>query len=141
MKHSKASLFLMEMILVLLFFSLASCICVQLFVKSNLLSNKTKELTCAVGLAQNAAEAFYGTDGDIQQMASLFPGSIASSEDASLTIYKDGYVCTVAVSDSSDGFFLIGDIYVSAVNEMTKNVYSLSVKKYIATGGASHGHK
>lgn len=140
MKHSKASLFLMEMILVLLFFSLASGICAQLFVKSNLLSNKTKEITCAVGMAQNAAEAFYGTNGDVVEMSTLFPGSIASVENASLTFYKDAYVCTVSVYDTADGF-LMGDIYVSSLDEITENVYSLSVKKYLAAGGTSHGQK
>lgn len=41
MKHSKSGLFLMELIVAFLFFSLASAICVQLFVKADTINEES----------------------------------------------------------------------------------------------------
>ncbi len=50
MKHrnraQSSSLFLLELILAILFFSLASAVCVQFFVKSHLLSRDARNLNC-----------------------------------------------------------------------------------------------
>lgn len=138
MKHSKASLFLMELILVLLFFSIASCICVQLFVKSGILSTKTKQLTYAVGMAQNTAEVFYATDGDMNAIATLYSDCPVTFDGPALSYSKDGYCCTLTVSSTEDNF-LEGDIHITSLDNPSESIYSLSVKQYIAPGGASHG--
>lgn len=54
---SKSSLFLIEMIIVILVFSLASAICASLFVNARLTSLKSTQLTMAVTRCQNAVEA------------------------------------------------------------------------------------
>jgi type II secretory pathway pseudopilin PulG len=54
---SKSSLFLIEMIVVILFFSIAGAICVSLFVQARLISLESTRLTLAVNQCQNAAEA------------------------------------------------------------------------------------
>ena len=71
MKHSKSSLFLMELIIALLFFSLASTVCIRLFVKAHSLSAQTVDQNYAVNYAQNMAEAFLGCDGDLQALQAL----------------------------------------------------------------------
>ena len=48
LSSSRSSLLLMELILAILFFALASAICLQLFVKASLLSRDTQELDRAV---------------------------------------------------------------------------------------------
>ena len=60
---SKASLFLMELIIAILIFSLSSALCVQLFAKAHLLSNKTKDLNHAISLCESVAEVYYGVNG------------------------------------------------------------------------------
>lgn len=139
MKHSKASLFLMELILVLLFFSIASCICVRLFAKSGIISAQTKELTHATGLAQNTAEAFYGFTGDITAIAELFPGSTVSEDGLALSIPGDSQRCILTLSHSEDSF-LWGDICVYSSEDEGNSIYQLSVKQYLPRGGASHGN-
>lgn len=62
---SKAGLFLMELIIAILVFSIAGAVCVQLFAKSYMLSIHSRELSNAVSLAQSQAEIFYGNPGDI----------------------------------------------------------------------------
>ncbi len=51
-----SSLFLMELILAILFFSVASAVCVEFFVKSHLLSRDSEVLTHAVNECAGAAE-------------------------------------------------------------------------------------
>lgn len=138
MKHSKTSLFLMELILVLLFFSIASCVCVQLFAKSGIISAQTKELTNATGMAQNAAEVFYGVSGDMSAIAGQFPGSTLSADGTTLTIPGVSQFCTLTVSYTEDGF-VWGDIFVYSTEDESDSIYQLSVKQYLPTGGISNG--
>lgn len=70
MKHSKSALILMELIIAILFFSLSSSVCIQLFVKSHLLSKQTTDENHAIIQAQNLAESFLASDGDM--MITLF---------------------------------------------------------------------
>ena len=72
--NSGTSLFLMEMILALLFLSLSSAACIQIFAaarKSRLQAeqwNQIQALTTSVG------EVLKGTDGTDEQILSLLPG-------------------------------------------------------------------
>lgn len=83
--NSGTSLFLMEMILALLFLSLSSAACIQIFAaarKSRLQAeqwNQIQALTTSVG------EVLEGTDGTDEQILSLLPGGI--KKDTSLIWY------------------------------------------------------
>lgn len=57
-RAQSSSLFLMELILAILFFSITSAVCVQFFVKSHLLSRESKALAQAVNECANIAEVF-----------------------------------------------------------------------------------
>lgn len=82
-KSSKSELFLMELILSILFFSLAGAVCIQMFVRSHLLSNESVELNHAVEWCQNIAEGFYGCEGNVTELVNLFDNlySDTSTED------------------------------------------------------------
>ena len=54
--RSKASLFLMEQLIMVLVFALAAALCLQVFVRSEEISVETARREEAVFLAQNAAE-------------------------------------------------------------------------------------
>lgn len=54
--NSKSSLFLMEMMIAILFFSLASAVCLRMFTRSSQMSKDTTNLNMAVNQAGNAAE-------------------------------------------------------------------------------------
>lgn len=92
----------MELIIAILFFSLAAAICIQLFVKSHMISEHSIVLNHSILLAQNTAEIFYATNGDPEKMASLLgcgesfgTAAIADSDNAStLTLfYTDKFDC------------------------------------------------
>ena len=57
-RAQSSSLFLMELILAILFFSITSAVCVQFFVKSHLLSRESKALAQAVNESTNNAVIF-----------------------------------------------------------------------------------
>ena len=68
--HSGSSLFLMELILAILFFSVASAVCVQLFARAHTASEQSAALNRAVLAAESAAEAFKGA-ADLDEAARL----------------------------------------------------------------------
>lgn len=65
---SKATLFLMEQLVMLLVFALAAALCLGIFVRADSISAETKRRDEAVNLACNAAELLKAT-GDPQQTA------------------------------------------------------------------------
>lgn len=83
---SKTSLFLMELIIAIFFFSLAGAVCIQLFVRSHVISNSSVELNYGVLWAQNVAEAFCGCNGNIGQMAALLEDSVTRDDGGMQTL-------------------------------------------------------
>ncbi len=71
-----SSLFLIELILAILFFSVASAVCVQLFVKSHLLSTDSNALNHAVNECANVAEIIAsasGADDALDKLEAVYP--------------------------------------------------------------------
>ena len=118
----------MELIIALLFFSLASTVCVRLFVKSATLSQDTVDLTYAVSQAQNLAECYSSCDGDIVQVHFLFPGS-EILEDNVLVIEEDGIFSTLTFFPEDENGLISGDILIS--NADGEEIYSLQVLHHI----------
>ncbi len=83
----------MELIIVILFFALASAICLRLFVGAHLLAEKDKNLNHALIWSQNYSECFYGCKGRVLQMSNQYPGafvSLADNEtDGSIVLFFD----------------------------------------------------
>lgn len=102
-KSSKSGLFLMELILSILFFSLSSAICIQLFVKSHLISQQSLDLNHALEDCQNVAEAFYGCNGDIDEMMLLFDHSFQKNPDVPTFFLEElPYTVSVTVLEKED---------------------------------------
>ena len=85
--HSGSSLFLMELILAILFFSVASAVCVQLFARAHTASEQSAALNRAVLAAESAAEAFKGA-ADLDEAARL-TGAHAGDAPGVLTAWYD----------------------------------------------------
>jgi len=69
MKHSKTSLFLMELIISILFFIIAGAVCVQLFVKSHQISTDSVSLNHSIRWCENIAELLQANEGDLSKVA------------------------------------------------------------------------
>ena len=85
---SRSSMFLVELIITILFFSLASVVCVRLFLYAHKISSDSQVQTEAVTLAQNAAESFLAADGNIDQfgefMSAVLNFSISEMDSAEM---------------------------------------------------------
>ncbi len=82
MRSSKLSLFLMELIIAIFFFSLSAAVCVRLFASAHTLSENTETLENSVMWTQNLSEAFEAEKGDLDGIARLFPNSYVSKDPA-----------------------------------------------------------
>lgn len=72
MQKSKSALFLMELIIVIFFFALTSAVCLQVFVKAHVVSERTKNMNEAVLWADNASEIFYEYGEDVEKVKATF---------------------------------------------------------------------
>ncbi len=95
-KSSRSALFLMELIFSILFFALASAVCVQLFVKAHLLSVSTQELNHALTSAQSAAACLQAKQGDAA--AAL---GVLGSEGTADTLYYNADWQPCAAADAA----------------------------------------
>lgn len=153
-----SSLFLMELILAILFFSAASAICVQFFVRSHLLNLDSDNLSHAVNECSGAAEAVCSSDGISETAAllqSLYPDGIYSGTEGSveaddsqageIRIYYDGsfqpcgeengaYMMVLRLT--TDGSMLHADIqmqtYIPEDGGGTDTIYGLNIQHHIA---------
>ena len=67
MRNSRSSLFLMELVIVILFFSLSSAVCVKLFVKAHQMDQNTVNMNHAMIWIQNYAEQFRSNPANINE--------------------------------------------------------------------------
>lgn len=147
MKHrnraQSSSLFLLELILAILFFSLASAICVQFFVKSHLLSRDARNLNYAVNECSGIAEivnASSETADALRLIQKLYENAEADKDVASsIRIYYDGAFAPCAQADGAyalvtaltekDGM-LAADISMEDVAS-GGSIYQLTVKHHL----------
>lgn len=88
---SKASLFLMELIIAVLFFSISSAICTQLFVKSHIISQQTVSENHTVLWVQNISEVFLSNNGNFQTCKDIFHEQASPDCHAALSGLTEAY--------------------------------------------------
>ncbi|MBR1642272.1 MAG: hypothetical protein IJ683_08130 [Butyrivibrio sp.] len=93
-RSSQLSLFLMELIVAIMFFSLSAAVCVRLFASAHILAEKTGNLESAIMWTQNLSEVYVSKNGDLEQIASL---------------YTDAYLSKSSEDDTTSSLILIFD--------------------------------
>ena len=135
----KSSLFLIELILAIAFFSLASAVCVQLFVKSHLLSKEAAQLNTGVNLVTSAAEIFRQSYGDMDAVTDFMPELEAPNSKDFYTAYynEEGlpcaksdadYILTLTPERTEDTAFAVIKILLKGNNN---SVYELPVQIHV----------
>ena len=136
---SKSSLFLMELIISILFFSLSSAVCIQLFVKAHNLDLETTTQNHGVLCAQNIAEEFLGVDGDSTALGDLFSYEETASDTSSMNIYfnkkwdecpKDSAIYTASIAFETKPSLLNANISIQEISQ-TATIYELTISKHI----------
>lgn len=84
--RSKASLMLMEQLVMVLVFALAAALCLGVFVKADGISKETALRDRAVILAQNGAEVMKSCSGDLKTAADILGGT---ADETTVTV-QDG---------------------------------------------------
>ena len=132
----RSSLFLMELIIAILFFSLAATICVRIFVKSHALEQESVDLNHAVNAATSVAEIFRSQENVYSVLQEHFPtGELAENAyhifydtDWNLCGASDAdYIVTLHTKPSAP--FLLGTVDVTHGENA---LYQLDLKKYMA---------
>ena len=85
--RSKSSLFLMEIIIVLCFFSLSAAICMKVFASAKVKTDYARDLTNATYAAESLAESFKAEKLDGTMMTTVYPN--ATNYDGIFTVYYD----------------------------------------------------
>lgn len=132
---SKSALFLMELILAIFFFSLASAVCIQLFVKAHLIAVSTTNKNHAVLWAQNIAETYLGTDADFDVTVSALDATSVS--DDAFCLYFDSewnltssahavFIASVATQSVSN----MNTARITLTDASDNIIYQLAVSKH-----------
>ena len=115
-----SSLFLLELILAVLFFSVASALCIQIFTKAHLMSQDARDLNFAVNEVSSMAEQM--PDDSLQNAAAYYDSSYASCEKADAV-----YVLTIHYEPEDT--LLKAHISMDTVAD-NRNIYTLDVTKH-----------
>lgn len=115
-----SSLFLLELILAVLFFSVASALCIQIFTKAHLMSQDARDLNFAVNEVSSMAEQM--PDDSLQDAAAYYDSSYASCEKADAV-----YVLTVHYEPEDT--LLKAHISMDTIAD-NRNIYALDVTKH-----------
>jgi hypothetical protein len=94
----------MELIISILFFSLASTVCIQLFVRSHTLSSDTVALNNAIIQAQNIAEIYNHSDGNPSSILSYYPDADVDNATDSVYIYYDDNWNTDGINETNAAY-------------------------------------
>lgn len=118
--NNTSSLFLLELILAVLFFSVASALCIQIFTKAHLMSQDARDLNFAVNEVSSMAEQM--PNDSLQDAAAYYDSSYASCEKADAV-----YVLTVHYEPEDT--LLKAHISMDTVAD-NRNIFTLDVTKH-----------
>ncbi|MCL1830409.1 MAG: hypothetical protein FWG21_03165 [Oscillospiraceae bacterium] len=108
--RSKSSLFLIELVLVILVFSLSAAVCLRLFFESRLISNESRNISQASLAVQSVADVYKAMKGDYLKTAEFLGGS---ANDDSVDFYYNEI--WEPVDNLADASFII---QLQEINEM-----------------------
>lgn len=118
--NNTSSLFLLELILAVLFFSVASALCIQIFTKAHLMSQDARDLNFAVNEVSSMAEQM--PDDSLQDAAAYYDSSYASCKKADAV-----YVLTVHYEPEDT--LLKAHISMDTIAD-NRNIFTLDVTKH-----------
>ena len=139
MRNSRASLFLMELMISILFFSLSSAVCIQLFVKAHTINTDTEDLSNATLIAQDISELFHHANGDKESLLSYYTGYEVLGDEVLLYFSENTNSCSkenarykATLSFKQDGSYRILTLEITGIQK-EDILYSSTLKKYIRT--------
>lgn len=134
---TKSGLFLIELIIAILFFSLASAICIQLFIKAHFVSSNSEDLSMALNQSQSVAEYFKASNGTSAELVNMLDGELGEKPNEIILNYDKNwntavtnpvYQLSISLDEKNP---VTATISVTKVSDKDNIIYSLETKKYI----------
>lgn len=120
---NRASLVLMEQLIMLLVFALTASVCLRAFIRADQIARETALRDQAVVLAQNGAETLKACDGNLEKAAHILGGEAGRN---GLTVHSDELRLEIELTPS--GILGLGTAQVRVVRiETGKLLFSLTV--------------
>ena len=134
----------MELIVVIMFFSLSAAVCVRLFASAHILAERTKNLENAIMWTQNLSEVYVSVSGDLEEVAKLYPDAyLSTSQDEdgegtlTLVFNKDWEPMEKELSDAAYEIILSSSVMDAATVYADVNDYNVALTGSAATGNIS----
>jgi len=134
--YSKSQIFLLEFIIVVLFFAICSTICISVFMEADSISKESSRNVNSLVLAQNAAECFKASESadldDYYDFDEIKDGHYIAYYDGkfdSTTEENAEYILKIDLNEMDEGV-ISAEISIFETNEKTA-FYKLNVDKYI----------
>ena len=131
----RSSLFLLELMIAILFFSLSAAVCVRFFVKSHTLETQSMDLNHAVTAATSAAEILRSAEDPYNRLLKLFPSGDLGEDTFQIYYDFDWNPCTASkaayrliLKTEYTESFLTGSIQVY---KNKTSLYTLTIEKYL----------
>ena len=132
----KATLFLMELVIVIFFFSICAAICVNMFGSAQQMADDSENLSRAVVEARSAASCYKAADGDLEKTARLLDG--VQLDDSAAVYFDEAWN---KIADSENAQFAVqlkqrehpgeADVYILHLNKASDNtIFSIPVKTH-----------
>ena len=136
--HSKSSLFLLEILINLLFFSILLCICLRFFSFAHRKTNDAIVLEQAVTWCNNLAAIYQNSNKGIEDLETDFPNAFVLSEQVTLYLNRD----FKSVSESQEHYYHIiltkddtnprlQQASIRFQDEYSNVIYCIDVSKYL----------
>lgn len=123
--RNKASLVLMEQLIMLLVFALSAALCLGIFAASHQISQRAVHQDNAVFLAQNAAEILKSNAGDLQKTARMLSASV--QENILTAEYDNGYCIHMKPTCSSVSGLAKASVWVTHDSGPEDAIFTLTV--------------
>ena len=132
----KATLFLMELVLVIFFFSICAAICVSIFGSAQTMADNSENVSRAAVEARSAASCFKAAEGDLEQTALLLNG--VEADDSVLVYFDNNWNRT---ADAETAWYAVqlkqriqpgeADVYILQLDTASDNIlFSIPVKTH-----------
>lgn len=135
----------MELMIAICFFAITSAVCVQVFAKAHLVSEKTTNLNHAIAQSESVAESFRACNGNLLDIAELFPSGVLKDNMLTIDYGKDWQPCArktsgayrlILTADEDASVTDTNARLVSAKIAVVKSsdgseIYSLAVQKFV----------
>ncbi len=138
----KATLFLMELVIVLFFFSICAAICVNVFGSAQQMAVNSDALSRSAMEARSAASCYKAAGGDLEQTARLLDGKVVADYNVWVCYDKDwkkidhpvdgGYILHLCqYNEEKAGEASIGIYYTDPDELEPPEVFTMNVKTHI----------